>query len=95
MIPDNLDFWELKGKRCIITLVLERLEENVRFHDLRHTNASFLLSLGVDFKTIQERLGHSDINKTLNIYSHVSMEMQKDAVNKLNKTLLGGKMVAK
>ncbi|MSS43658.1 site-specific integrase [Anaerosalibacter bizertensis] len=71
------------------------LNEKVRFHDLRHTNASFLLSLGVDFKTIQERLGHSDINTTLNIYSHVSMEMQKEAVNKLNKTLLGGKSVAK
>ncbi|KRU36853.1 tyrosine-type recombinase/integrase [Clostridium sporogenes] len=61
------------------------LNKNVRFHDLRHTNATLLLKQGVDFKIIQSRLGHSDISTTLNIYSHVSIDMQKSATEKLSK----------
>ncbi|MCJ7689528.1 MAG: tyrosine-type recombinase/integrase [Clostridiaceae bacterium] len=53
-----------------------------------------LLSQGIDFKTIQTRLGHKDINTTLNIYSHVNKDMQKNATEKLN-NILGGKRVAK
>lgn len=67
------------------------LDKNIRFHDLRHTNASLLLEQGVDFKVIQERLGHSDINTTLNIYSHVNLEMQKKATEKLAEILSSGK----
>lgn len=58
-------------------------DRNIRFHDLRHTNATLLLQQGIDFKVIQTRLGHSDINTTLNIYSHVNVEMQKKATEKL------------
>ncbi|BEP28780.1 tyrosine-type recombinase/integrase [Helicovermis profundi] len=68
------------------------IDKKVRFHDLRHTNATLLLSQGVDFKTIQIRLGHSDINTTLNIYSHVNLEMQKKAVNKLTTLFNGDKL---
>lgn len=71
------------------------IDKKVRFHDLRHTNASLLLSQGVDFKTIQTRLGHSNINTTLNIYSHVSVEMQKNAVKKLSSIINGDKMATK
>jgi len=60
------------------------IDKKIRFHDIRHTNATLLLSQGVDFKTIQTRLGHSNINTTLNIDSHVSLEMQKNAVEKLS-----------
>lgn len=44
---------------------------NIRFHDLRHTAATFLLAQGVDPRTIMETLGHSQISLTLNTYSHV------------------------
>jgi len=71
------------------------IEKNIRFHDLRHTNATLLLSQGVDFKTIQTRLGHSNINTTLNVYSHVNLEMQKKAVNKLTSVISGDKMATK
>lgn len=71
------------------------IDKKIRFHDIRHTNATLLLSQGVDFKTIQTRLGHSNINTTLNIYSHVSLEMQKNAVDKLSSIFNGDKMVAK
>ncbi|ACQ53721.1 hypothetical protein CBB_3220 [Clostridium botulinum Bf] len=46
-----------------------------------------LLSQVVDFKVIQERLWHEDINTTLNTYSHVNKTMQKNATDKLNSIL--------
>lgn len=44
---------------------------NIRFHDLRHSHASLLLSQGVQAKVISERLGHSNINITMDLYSHI------------------------
>jgi len=44
---------------------------NIRFHDLRHTVATLLLSKEINPKIVQEQLGHSSINLTLNTYSHV------------------------
>jgi integrase len=56
----------------------------IRFHDLRHTHATLLLSKGVNVKVISERLGHSNIKITLDTYSHVLPTMQKDAIDKLD-----------
>lgn len=70
------------------------ITKDIRFHDIRHTNATLLLQEHTDMKVIQERLGHKDISTTANIYSHVTKEMQKYATNKLN-NILGGKSVAK
>ena len=54
------------------------LKENnmrpIRFHDLRHSCASLLLSQGVPMKMIQDWLGHSDMSTTANIYSHIDSE---------------------
>lgn len=44
-------------------------------HSLRHTNSTLLTQSGVDIKAVQERLGHKNINETLNIYTHCSQEM--------------------
>lgn len=55
----------------------------IRFHDLRHSCATWLLSQGVDLKTIQEILRHADFSTTANTYSHISIEAKKDALNKL------------
>ena len=43
----------------------------LRFHDLRHTSCTLLLSEGISMKTLQKRLGHSDYRTTADIYSHV------------------------
>ena len=56
----------------------------VRFHDLRHSHATQLLSAGVHPKVAQERLGHSTITTTLDLYSHVTETMQGDAAAKLD-----------
>ncbi|MDR7074148.1 tyrosine-type recombinase/integrase [Fictibacillus barbaricus] len=56
----------------------------IRFHDLRHTHATLLLSKGVNIKVISERLGHSNIKVTLDTYSHVLPTMQEEAVRKID-----------
>jgi integrase len=60
----------------------------IRFHDLRHAHATMLLQQGVNPKIVSERLGHSTISITLDIYSHVLPNMQKEAVQKLEKLFL-------
>lgn len=60
---------------------------NIRFHDLRHTSATLLLSAKVHPKVVQERLGHASITLTLNTYSHVIPSMQDEAAEKLDKLL--------
>ena len=54
-----------------------KLNSRVRFHDLRHTHATQLLLAGVHPKVAQERLGHSTITTTLDLYSHVGETMRK------------------
>lgn len=55
------------------------------FHVLRHTHASILLATGVHPKIVQERLGHAKISITMDIYSHLTETIQKDAIKVLNK----------
>ena len=59
----------------------------VRFHDLRHTTASLLVSLGVPLKVVQEILGHSQQSTTADTYSHVLPGLQRDAMDRLNQLL--------
>ncbi len=60
---------------------------HIRFHDLRHTHASLMLKQGISPKVIQERLGHATISTTLDIYSHVTPGMQRQAVESFDKLL--------
>lgn len=62
----------------------------IRFHDLRHTCATLLLSQGVHPKVVQERLGHADIAMTMNLYSHVTADMQRQAADALDAAIGGG-----
>ncbi|GKU79605.1 tyrosine-type recombinase/integrase [Paenibacillus sp. L3-i20] len=59
----------------------------IRFHDLRHICASLLLGAGVHPKIVQELLGHASIKFTLDTYSHMLPNMQKDALITLDKLL--------
>lgn len=58
--------------------------KQIRFHDLRHTNATTMIESGVDVKTVQTRLGHSDISTTLNIYTHRTKAMDTNAAQKID-----------
>jgi integrase len=59
----------------------------IRFHDLRHTAATLALADGIHPKIVSERLGHSSIKMTLDRYSHVTMDMQREAADRLDATL--------
>jgi integrase len=59
----------------------------IRFHDLRHTHATIMLKLGEHPKIVSERLGHSSIQMTLNLYSHVTYDMQKESSDRFEKAL--------
>ncbi len=53
----------------------------VRFHDLRHSHASLLVKLGIQPKLISERLGHSNIGITMDLYSHLYEEADKEVAD--------------
>lgn len=57
------------------------------FHAFRHTHASLLLNAGISYKELQHRLGHSTLAMTMDIYSHLSKEKEKDAVNFFEKAM--------
>ncbi len=58
-----------------------------RFHDLRHTFATLLLEQGVHHRVVMEILGHSSISTTLDIYSHVSLDLQREALSALDQVI--------
>jgi integrase len=62
---------------------------DIRFHDLRHSAATLLLSMGVHPKVVQEILGHSKISMTMDIYLHVLPTMQIDAMDRFNHAFEG------
>lgn len=66
----------------------------IRFHDLRHTHATILLKNGVHPKIVQERLGHSSIQVTLNTYSHVIPNLQESILKSIGTSITGGKGAA-
>lgn len=57
---------------------------HIRLHDLRHSCASLLVSMGFELKDIQEWLGHSDIQITANIYAHLDAKRKKDIANSMS-----------
>ena len=68
-----------KDKYCALANV-----KKIRIHDFRHSHASLLLSKNVPIIVISERLGHSDINMTLNTYSHMIPNDEDKAIDILN-----------
>jgi integrase len=75
-----------------VTKAFEDLARNAglqgtRFHDLRHTHATTLLRHGVHPKVVSERLGHSTVGITLDVYSHVLPGMQEEAARRVDAVL--------
>lgn len=60
----------------------------LRFHDLRHTNATIMLKNNVPAKVASERLGHSTVAITLDLYSHVTNDLELEAAEAIEKSIL-------
>ena len=75
--PTNL-LREFKG-------IIERSNlPRIRIHDLRHTSATLMLLMNIHPKVVSERLGHSDIRITLQLYSHAIPTLQAEAALKID-----------
>lgn len=66
---------------------LNKIVENYKLkkittHGFRHTHCSLLFEAGVTIKEVQDRLGHTDVQTTMNIYAHVSKERKTSAIDK-------------
>ncbi|MEI7027578.1 site-specific integrase [Paenibacillus sp. y28] len=57
----------------------------INIHGLRHTHASLLFEAGASIKEVQERLGHSDIKMTMNIYTHVTKAVKEKTAERFEK----------
>ncbi len=76
---EPLDRRDLTSRRFKPLLKRAKLPEKTRFHDLRHTCATLLLTKNVNPKVVSEMLGHATIAITLDTYSHVLPNMQESA----------------
>ncbi len=65
-----------------------------RFHDLRHSCATFLLAKNIPARTVMDILGHSNISLTMNTYSHVMPEMLRDAADAMNEVMSQSNVVS-
>jgi integrase len=75
-------------RRCYKPLLEEAgLPRSIRFHDLRHTCATLLLSKNVNPKIVQELLGHANISQTMDTYSHMLPDMQERAASAMDDIL--------
>lgn len=59
----------------------------IRLHDLRHVHATLLLQAGVSIKVVSERLGHTTIAMTMDVYAHVLPAMDQDAADRFGDLL--------
>lgn len=93
----NPDYYILTGNTKFIEprtfrnyykgVITEAGVQNIKFHGLRHTFATRLITSNVDFKTVSEILGHGDISMTLNIYSHPDENQKRSSAIKAFKSL--------
>ncbi len=87
----NLNPFLPSSLRKRFTILQKIIKKKIRIHDLRHTSATLLLLGGTNMKVVSERLGHTDIKITMNRYSHVLKEMDKEASDNLRNFYLNSK----
>lgn len=85
--PDGGPWNPLSFTVAFMELVRRPGMTRVRFHDLRHTHATQMLALGIHPKIASERLGHSTVGLTLDMYSHVLPSMQDELVEKIDRLM--------
>lgn len=78
-------------RRAFYGIVREAGLAHLRIHDLRHTAATLMLRAGINPKVVSERLGHATVSITLDTYSHVLPDLQREAAAALDAVLGQGR----
>lgn len=82
VLTGNEKYIEPRTYRKYFNKVLDELKiKHFNFHSLRHTFATNCISLGVDYKTVSELLGHANVNITLNLYVHPRYSQKKKCID--------------
>ncbi|MDD2362475.1 MAG: tyrosine-type recombinase/integrase, partial [Oscillospiraceae bacterium] len=91
IFPSPLDNNKTRNPSAVrkrLQLILERANcKRVRFHDLRHTFSTMALEHGMDIKTLSATIGHVSAATTLDIYSHITDTMQKQAAVNIDRKI--------
>lgn len=82
ILPSNL-------RRVADKLMAQAGVPRIKFHDLRHTHASWLIEQGVDIRTVADRLGHTEVSFTMQTYVHSRVDRQRDGATKIGEALWG------
>ena len=77
-----------KTRKWIVQVQKKYNLKPITTHGLRHTHCSLLFEAGAKIKEVQDRLGHSDIQTTMNIYAHVSAKAKESAIQKFEEYLM-------
>lgn len=89
----NNNFYLFGGNKPLSSTSLDRYKnyycdkahvKRITIHEFRHTHATMLNKLNIRAKLIQERLGHSDISTTMNVYIHENESENKKLINKIS-----------
>ncbi len=93
MFPSPLDNSKMRNPPAVrkrLQLILERAGcKKIRFHDLRHTFSTMALENGMDIKSLSSMLGHVSSATTIDIYSHITNTMQRQAAAKIDRQICG------
>ncbi|EKE31357.1 integrase [Salimicrobium jeotgali] len=87
--PGYPEFLKTVNTRMQRLMKIIGIDKNLTPHSLRHTHTSLLIEAGVGIKEIQQRLGHGDINTTMNIYAHITENMEEKASQKFSELMRG------
>lgn len=87
MRKENGQYSSLDSFKYASRVIHYDLGINFNFHSLRHTHATKLIESGISPKAVQARLGHSNINTTLQTYVHNTEQMEQEAVDAFEKVL--------
>lgn len=90
ILTGNEKYIEPRTYRKYFNKILDELKiKHFNFHSLRHTFATNCISLGVDYKTVSELLGHANVNITLNLYVHPRYSQKKKCIDLVCKVFQG------
>jgi integrase len=89
-VNDGGPIWPDDVSHRFASLVAKAGVTRIRLHGTRHTHATLLLKKGIHLKIVSERLGHSGIQITADVYSHVTPDMQREAAEAIDVALFGG-----